>query len=101
MPSEQTKINHLNAIKGEMKFYILLAITNLGREIKCEKCGSFSNIELHHSRYSPQGEITIKDIRFLCAKCHRNDSKSKKVRLSTVFKNGKRYCVGSNFKFAY
>jgi hypothetical protein len=84
-----------------MRVYLAQAITNSGREIKCEKCGAFENLEFHHKKYSPR--VTIKDIEILCTKCHRNAKPAKKrgSLLKTVFLEGKRFCVVNYYRFAY
>ena len=97
LPSDST----LNWINPIMRIYILIAMINTGRIIRCENegCGSYKNIEFHHTKYYPDS-VSIFDLKLLCSKCHRNDN-SKRVALSTVFKNGGRYCVGYDFKFEY
>ena len=34
----------------------------------CERCGSKKLLEIHHKRYSL--DITLKDLEFICHKCH-------------------------------
>lgn len=94
--SANSKVNWLSP---QFKLYVFSTISKK-REIKCAKCGSYKNLELHHKRYAPQDNVAIKDIELLCSKCHRN-SKQSLSKVSTVFKNGKRYCVGNNFRFEY
>ena len=36
----------------------------------CEKCGSTSEISLHHLTYKNMGKETPSDLMFLCGKCH-------------------------------
>ena len=36
----------------------------------CEKCGSTTEISLHHLTYSNMGKETPSDLMFLCGKCH-------------------------------
>lgn len=88
-----------NRLSPQFKIYVLMIIAKT-REIKCEECGEYKNVELHHTKYSPKNIVSIKDIKLLCCKHHRN-AKSSLSKVSTVFKNGKRFCVGYNFKFAY
>lgn len=91
-----------NWFSPQMRLYLLKAIIHQGREIRCEnkKCGSYKNIEFHHTKYAPKDIVSVKDIKLECNKCHRNSS-NKLSKVSTIFENGKRFCVGSNFKFAY
>jgi len=95
----------LNAIRNYMYIYIAWCITHPNnpkkfREIRCEKCGIYEGLELHHTKYAPKQMVTIEDIKILCNKCHRNARKSLSM-LRTIFKNGKRYCIARNFKFEY
>lgn len=87
----------------EMRMYVAKAMTAAGREIKCEKCGAYENLEFHHLKYAPEN-VTIKDIVLLCPKCHRNSKIPKELRRSrvrTIFENGKRFCETSHYKFEY
>lgn len=97
-----TKNSIDNWLSPQMRLYLLKAIIKQGREIRCEnkKCGSYKNIEFHHTKYAPKNIVSIKDIKLECNKCHRN-SDNKLSKVSTIFIKGIRYCVGSNFKFAY
>ncbi len=94
--------SQFNMPSHQMKLYLIKAIIQSGREIRCEnrKCGSYKNIEFHHTKYAPKDTVSVKDIKLECSKCHRN-SKTPLSSLSTVFEKGKRFCVGYNFKFAY
>lgn len=83
-----------------MRVYVAKAITDSGRKIKCEKCGKLRGLEFHHEKYHPEEDVSIKDIKILCHKCHRN-AKKKASNLSTVFIKDKRYCLVNNFRFAY
>lgn len=94
-----SKARHtLNFLTNEMRMYILIVLTKFRKqEIKCSMCGSYTNLEFHHVKYE---NVTVNDIKLVCEKCHRNDD-HKRSQLSTVFENGKRFCVGYNFKFEY
>lgn len=94
-----TANSKFNWLPRQMKLYVLQIISKQ-KEIRCEKCGSYKNLELHHKKYAPLERVSISDIQLLCGKCHRNNN-HKYSKLSTVFIKDKRYCVGSNFKFAY
>lgn len=97
----------LNSIRNYMYVYICWCFTHPKnnknfREIKCEKCGSYEDLELHHTKYEPEEKVYLKDIKILCAKCHRNDiSKRNGNTLRTIFKNKKRYCITTNYEFEY
>jgi len=98
-----------NFLSVEMRLYILYAMTHRSnptknREIKCEICGSYKNLEIHHDKYFPKEQVLIDDVRILCHKCHRNAGKVKDIRCSqvkTVFEKGKRFCITNRFKFEY
>jgi 5-methylcytosine-specific restriction endonuclease McrA len=85
-----------------MRAYVAKAISKT-REIKCEECGTYENLEFHHKKYSTEENATIKDIKILCTKCHRNAKASKRrgSGLRTIFENGKRFCEVSKFRFEY
>jgi len=95
-----------NFIPKQMRLYIAWCITHPlrpkdFREIRCEKCKRYDNLEFHHRRYK---RVLIKDIRIKCFKCHRNADEVKKNRrsqLKTIFENGKRICEVSGFRFEY
>lgn len=94
-----------NFLTLDMRAYILYAMThrsdkNKNREIKCEKCGSYENLEFHHNKYYPADDVTIDDITLQCIPCHRNDRKSTS-NLRTVFKDGVRFCENTYFEFEY
>lgn len=88
-----------NWLTPQFRIYVWQAISKT-REIKCEKCGTRKNIEMHHKKYAPKENVSINDIQLLCNKCHRN-SNDPLSQVSTVLKNGKRFCIGSNFQFHY
>lgn len=86
----------------QMRLYVAKAITDSGREIRCEKkdCRKYEDLEFHHKKYK---NVRIKDIRILCGKHHRNSKipKNCRSRLKTIFENGKRFCEVSEYKFEY
>ncbi|TBR16974.1 hypothetical protein EPO66_03600 [bacterium] len=92
-----------------MRLYIVWCLTHPKdpkdfREIKCEECSSYENLEFHHEKYAPEEEVYLKDIKISCCKCHRNAPVVKgkqRPQLKTVFENGKRYCITSKYKFGY
>lgn len=89
---------HKGFLTDEMRMYVAKCISDT-REIRCEKCGAYDNLEFHHKRYEG---ATIKDIQILCEKCHRNVKRSdKSSHLKTVFERGKRFCEGSKWRFEY
>jgi hypothetical protein len=95
--------SQFNSIDNTMYLYVVWCFThskNNFRAIKCEKCGAYENLELHHIKYEPKERVYLKDIKILCGKCHRNDS-SKGSALKTVFENGERFCVTNGYKFPY
>lgn len=90
-----------NHIPPYFRLYLLKIISNI-KEIRCEKCNSYENLELHHTKYSTEQNTSIKDIQILCGKCHRNQDNTKITSsLKTIFENGKRFCVMSNLRFEY
>jgi hypothetical protein len=100
----------INFFNMEMRLYISWCITHPRnsrsfREIKCEKCNAYENLEFHHKKYAPEEKVFIKDIRISCNKCHRNSKvttvECRRSKLRTVFENGKRYCETSHYKFEY
>lgn len=89
----------VNWLSPQMRMYVFKAISKT-REIRCEDCGSYEGIELHHTKYAPAENVSIQDITLLCNKCHRNtDYQLSDVK--TTFKDGKRYCESKNFTFEY
>lgn len=88
-----------NWLMPQMRIYVWWVISKT-REIKCEECGTYQGVEMHHTKYAPEENVTINDIKLLCNKHHRN-SDTPLSKVSTVFESGQRFCVGSNFKFAY
>lgn len=90
-----------NWLSEQMRMYVIVAISKT-REIKCEECGTYEGLELHHSKYLTDTDgCSINDIEILCAKCHRNDDRKDYSMLRTVFENGRRYCETAKFKFEY
>jgi hypothetical protein len=88
-----------NWLSPQMRIYVLFCISRT-REIRCEKCGVWTGLEMHHTKYAPEEVVTINDIMILCQKCHRNCGTSiSSVR--TVFKGKKRFCEISGHKFEY
>lgn len=88
-------------ISKQMRVYLAKSIADSGREIRCEKCNSYEDLEFHHKKYD---FATINDISVLCVKCHRNAKTAKKIRrstLKTIFENGKRFCCVSGCQFEY
>ena len=92
--------SRFNWLTPMFRIYVLKALSNI-KEIRCEKCGAYSNLEMHHKKYAPKQKVTIYDIQLLCGKCHRNSRHETYSKVATVFIKGKRYCVTSNFKFPY
>lgn len=88
-----------NWLTPYFRIYVLQAIAKT-REIKCEKCGVYEGLELHHKKYAPKENVSINDIEILCNQCHRN-TKKKTSNLKTIFIDGKRKCIVSNYEFEY
>lgn len=89
-----------NWLSKQMKLYILPIIAK-EREIKCEKCGSLENLELHHTKYEPVEHVSYKDLQILCGKCHRNVNQKNYSTLRTVYEYGKRFCEFNCYRFEY
>lgn len=79
--------------------YVAKAISKT-REIKCEKCGKLDGLEFHHTKYSPDHNVSINDIQILCSSCHRSGSPANS-NLRTEFVNEKRFCCVGNYRFEY
>lgn len=88
-----------NWLSPTMRVYVAKAIASSGREIRCEKCGSYDNLELHHKKYLPEN-VSIDDISILCSLCHRKSYKSNS-NLKTVFVDGDRVCEVGEYSFKY
>lgn len=88
-----------NWFNPQIRLYILMAISKT-REIRCEKCKTYKNIEMHHKKYAPK-KVSINDIQLLCSKCHRHTNQKEYSKLKTIFENGRRYCEGVGFRFEY
>lgn len=93
--------NEEKFLTKDIRLYLAYTMTHRSnpsknREIKCEKCNRYNNLEFHHKKYI---RATIDDIKILCSKCHRNSPTNS--QLATIVENGKRYCISSDFKFAY
>lgn len=92
-----------NWLTPQMRLYILHVVTKR-KEIKCEDCGTYKGIHIHHDKYN---DATIDDLVLLCKKCHakRHGWKHKRLdetMLSTIFENNKRFCVGGDgLRFEY
>jgi len=50
-------------------------INSVGR--KCEKCGSFHEIQVHHLKYRSIFDVELADLQVLCGDCHRGEHKKK------------------------
>lgn len=85
-------------LNREMKMYVLMAMVNLGREIKCAACGNAEDLEIHHNKYEG---ATIYDLDLLCSKCHRGTFEKGRSQLKTIFRDGKRFCSSNHFEFEY
>ena len=105
MPSVRRALNWL---PPQMRLYVFYTISHrtpphLNREIRCEQCGSYENIEIHHTKYYPEEKVYIDDLQLLCQKCHRSPAGEHiNSAVKTFFSNGKRYClVPPNWIFEY
>lgn len=109
MSQELTTKRKVNFFNGDMRLYITYCLTHTNngrklREIKCEKCGSLEDLELHHKKYEPEEKVYLEDIKILCCRCHRNSTPAKLKRrsqLKTVFIKGKRFCETADYRFEY
>lgn len=88
-----------NWLSPFFRVYVLQLISK-EREIKCEKCGVYEGLEIHHKKYGPIQNVSIDDISLLCNQCHRQTS-HRLSSLKTVFEDGKRFCLVSGHKFEY
>ena len=101
-----------NWLSATMRMYVAMAMSK-SKEIKCDECGSYDDLEFHHKKYARNSKreprrlkyskltnISIHDLQILCCKCHRN-AKSSPSEMATVFEDGKRYCIVSQYIFLY
>lgn len=45
---------------------------------KCSECGSFLNIQVHHTNYKNIYDVTVEDLQLLCKKCHNSKHPDKR-----------------------
>jgi len=109
MGKNLTTKRKLNFFNDEMRLYIAYCFTHPTngkkiREIKCEECGSYIDLDFHHKKYAPKEKVYLEDIRIGCCRCHRNSKpalKRRRSQLRTIFIKGKRYCETAKYKFEY
>lgn len=62
----------------------------LEKNPKCEKCGTYNSLDIHHLQYRDLYDVTLKDLQTLCRLCHdkehdkankKKDKISKKERI--------------------
>jgi hypothetical protein len=51
---------------------------------KCQECGSFENIEVHHLSYSNLGNELNDDLAVLCRNCHEEAHEGERIRRQYV-----------------
>lgn len=45
---------------------------------RCVRCGSKTQLEIHHKTYARRGHESMRDLQTLCAKCHRAEHRKSK-----------------------